>query len=1665
MELFSIQGYSYSREAVDEYQGSKTLRLEADDYQPLTLREYFRMRKSLSLMARFTKAQSATGSGAAIPAGISPAAHAKAASSLGAGQRWITMHPNGRDEKGVPVIIQEDSGGKAHVVGGAHGALNMLKLDNIKSKEDYEATTRARRMQEQSEREVERADKKKVEVGLTPAERKVLRENEKARREAAKSKEAVIKTQKNETKNSFAKRMASLLGWADRTDEIAARYQEGRAVAERELQAATKGKDKGEIKAAEKNLKNIDKGYEKALKAQQSNMVAAGRGAVRAIHEESVADEAVRSLIEAKLGDRTQADEVIRTTNSNNGKGFQTEYGNLAKNGGLTDEALAAEKKELFDASMEKIALSNPTLANMVKKGIETKKIQGEIRREFYERDRLANKVTDIDNKVEVLKAYYEYKSEMAKIENANEATPEKSGVDMSWGDGLCLDREVAPVESFMNDVAREAERLEGERQAEVNGSLLDKIKANPDGSSKWIANGNYDGLNLASLSILKDSMISRDVVDVLGVRAGAQLLSKVMHDSMSPEDFGDAVEGIKAYHSETSEELVRQAVDTSAELLSKAEEVRADIDKLKAENPDDLTVLNELNEARRNYLDESNRILGQTLGRLESTAMLGQVAQGGATLDKIESNLGAISSGDAVTRLRALGLDKGDYSIETVNGDRIATISKTGIDKLVHAVDPEEINLDQEIDDIKRGVYDEDGWLPAGLACRPVESYEDPGENAALPSGDIDNQSIADDAEGMKAAQEAAHRSLGEIPEGAFAFSKVDELSPAQQTDLRRYWENNIYKGSTADRQSVRGFQGEKGKTHAGAWKSFISQNGGDEAGAYEAIKDDMTQRTTEDMWGNKDTPPICLVKPDDVDSYLDKDGHARVKGAAQLFDDIKTLQEDSAAGRITESSERVAQEIERKKSELPGKLKALYGAELQGHYHKWMSGISEDEYAAGESAERHEDSPWAEYVRMHGDTGRAQAAVMDSIKGNFLSKFSDNYRRVAKKALAVKQSDIAEAGAHRLGMLGKTERDSIINKVQAELASAGATVANRSGGKFAAGSWREKAIEYMAKERAAQSAQGSMFDDAELEQDDGTKRLSIGARAESQLASMLPELAQNQLRGQKFAVSTMQASGERQRAIKMFERTKRMNLTFGTGKGKTIMSIGSFTDLNAQGKAKRAIFAVPSVVQMQFGGEVNVFCTPGKYKVSSDPALSRDERISAMRDTSGNHMCVMTHQSLRDDLVYLMSKRMDKSEDETKASFEAMSPKDRASYLGETLKDEGITFDMLTVDEAHYTSNRKGKDDSSLANVIDALNANTPYFMNQTATPVKNDISEAFDMLHKVAPDKFSDRNGFIKRYGVDSDFDKESLQRLVGRYCYASPTETGIKKNRTKESINLSDDQKQAYAEVEAAFRRCSRANRAGTVDVDAVRVLSPHSFDGKPESDYESIAKRVQQAAGTIKEEALNRVVNTFDGDNAKMNKLGEIIESKCYAEANEKNNAKAGDRAPGVVFAHNLASVEAIRVAMAKKGLRVGVITGTMSGAEKEKIKVGFHPSRPEDRKYDLVVLSDAGATGLNLQNAKYLVNYDLPQTAWVKEQREGRIDRFGQAHDEIDYHDLVTNTGHEAEKWDRIQRKARLGAIFETDPGSLEDSGIAARVASARQERINNGTEEEKGAA
>jgi len=60
-----------------------------------------------------------------------------------AGEKWITVHPNGENGAGHPIKIEQNHAGSWRVTGGAGGSLHGLKLHNVKSAGEYKHAARA----------------------------------------------------------------------------------------------------------------------------------------------------------------------------------------------------------------------------------------------------------------------------------------------------------------------------------------------------------------------------------------------------------------------------------------------------------------------------------------------------------------------------------------------------------------------------------------------------------------------------------------------------------------------------------------------------------------------------------------------------------------------------------------------------------------------------------------------------------------------------------------------------------------------------------------------------------------------------------------------------------------------------------------------------------------------------------------------------------------------------------------------------------------------------------------------------------------------------------------------------------------------------------------------------------------------------------------------------------------------------------------------------------------------------------------------------------------------------------------------------------------------------------------------------------------------------------
>jgi len=87
--------------------------------------------------------------------------------------------------------------------------------------------------------------------------------------------------------------------------------------------------------------------------------------------------------------------------------------------------------------------------------------------------------------------------------------------------------------------------------------------------------------------------------------------------------------------------------------------------------------------------------------------------------------------------------------------------------------------------------------------------------------------------------------------------------------------------------------------------------------------------------------------------------------------------------------------------------------------------------------------------------------------------------------------------------------------------------------------------------------------------------------------------------------------------------------------------------------------------------------------------------------------------------------------------------------------------------------------------------------------------------------------------------------------------------------------------------------------------------------------------------------------------------------------------------------------------------RIAALSGTWGSEKKEDVLWGFAPrttDAPEGfdtDRFDIVVTTDVLAEGVNLQQARHIINYDLPWNPMRLVQRHGRIDRIGSQHLEV----------------------------------------------------------------
>lgn len=560
---------------------------------------------------------------------------------------------------------------------------------------------------------------------------------------------------------------------------------------------------------------------------------------------------------------------------------------------------------------------------------------------------------------------------------------------------------------------------------------------------------------------------------------------------------------------------------------------------------------------------------------------------------------------------------------------------------------------------------------------------------------------------------------------------------------------------------------------------------------------------------------------------------------------------------------------------------------------------------------------------------------------------------------------------------------------------------------------------------------------------------RQGLGMTLEGQIRAAMPGAAkpfEGMTQGVKLGKG-VSMSGKfifQQRASKAFVNLKRMGLYGGAGSGKTPIMLGGVANLKAAGKLKKCIMAVPSVVQAQFGSEAAKFLDPNAgINIHARPGETFEQRLAAYKDPD-KHAVVVTHQSLRDDTLRILGKHRG-LEGEALHNFVMQTPKpELAKAVKDAFAAEGIDYNAMMVDEAHNILSRKGKEDAVMTRLLDAHGHAAEYHILATGNPLKNDASEVWGMLNKTDPQRYPEdsRDEFLRRYGVDTPLARRSMKQEISRYFFADRVHPGVGANHQNVTVDLGASQKAAIDEVE----RASSKLRTGDPDtVKWAKILAPEAFKGKDETQHADIAERVKKASGTFREAKLKAIINAHPTDNAKITKAVELAQHHV------------GKGEPTVIFSHSLQGVDATIKALQDAGLKVASLTGADTGAMKEAKAAQFMGAPGKPPVADVFVLSDAAATGLNLQRGKALIHMDTPDVYLTYEQRCARIHRLGQNQD-VSIYSLMADHPFERKALERMKRKEQLTKIVQDPSGYTDDQGFADTLrrvkARAEQDQI-----------
>jgi SNF2 family DNA or RNA helicase len=414
---------------------------------------------------------------------------------------------------------------------------------------------------------------------------------------------------------------------------------------------------------------------------------------------------------------------------------------------------------------------------------------------------------------------------------------------------------------------------------------------------------------------------------------------------------------------------------------------------------------------------------------------------------------------------------------------------------------------------------------------------------------------------------------------------------------------------------------------------------------------------------------------------------------------------------------------------------------------------------------------------------------------------------------------------------------------------------------------------------------------------------------------------------------------------------------------------------------------------------------------------------------------------------------------------------------------------WDLVIVDEAHHCKNRSTRN----WQLVNSLSRRHLFLL--TATPVQNNLLELYNLLTLLEPGHLKTESDFKRQYirrGNPRDpLNRERLRSLLG--------EVMVRNTRSLVSIDLppryaqtlmaqpQGDEASLYLRLNEYLRQrkvlpgepaADDAGETDAPDVDAVaagnddvgRIANPSyevpaTLPGNGQPNLPAGQSSAPPAAGSplscpqisqsvptpielpplgrkqlsallsasgSHPRALARTLEKVAGGDPQAAAIIAAAQGIDHSAKDQKLldllTQSRGDKV--LVFANFQRTLQHLQQMLTEAGMAFVTFSGAESDRQKDEAVEAFRQQVP------VMLCSETGGEGRNLQFANTLVNYDLPWNPMRIEQRVGRIHRIGQTR-EVFIFNLCTAGSLESQLMDLLSEKIRMFELVVGEVGSI----------------------------